>query len=213
MSTWRERFLIRCGPGVLAGITLGDWLALLRENRFSVDPAYLPRAVSISFAAVMNSVFRWYEECRYRREVEGRAGSASAVCAGALAQRHDPPALPAGSRRPLRLPAPLSGPLPAHVPEHRATFLRLDGFSLAESTAPTTTCGSILTVPDEDEFAMCVSGFMTPYLAGVFPRRAEHYDQFLTFRNAPAAGCRAMEVVTADVPQEAHAQGTASRSS
>jgi omega-hydroxy-beta-dihydromenaquinone-9 sulfotransferase len=39
-------------------------------------------------------------------------------------------------------------------------------------------------VPDEDEFAICVSGFTTPYLTGVFPRRAEHYDQFLTFRNA-----------------------------
>jgi hypothetical protein len=31
---------------------------------------------------------------------------------------------------------------------------------------------------------MCVSGFMTPYLAGVFARRAGHYDRFLTFRNA-----------------------------
>jgi hypothetical protein len=39
-------------------------------------------------------------------------------------------------------------------------------------------------VPCEDEFAFCVSGFMTPYLTGVFPRRAAHYDQFLTFRNA-----------------------------
>ena len=33
---------------------------------------------------------------------------------------------------------------------------------------------------------MCVSGFMTPYLSGVFPRRAKHYDQFLTFQNAPS---------------------------
>jgi hypothetical protein len=42
-----------------------------------------------------------------------------------------------------------------------------------------------LKVPCEEEFAMCVWGFMTPYLTGVFPRRAAHYDQFLTFRNAP----------------------------
>jgi hypothetical protein len=32
---------------------------------------------------------------------------------------------------------------------------------------------------------MCVWGFLTQYLSGVFPRRAAHYDQFLTFRNAP----------------------------
>jgi hypothetical protein len=41
-----------------------------------------------------------------------------------------------------------------------------------------------LNVPDEDEFAMCVLGCMTPYLTGVFPRRADYYDRFLTFRNA-----------------------------
>jgi len=46
-----------CGcPGILAVITLTDWLKLLRENRFSVDSAYLLRAVAISFAADMNSV-------------------------------------------------------------------------------------------------------------------------------------------------------------
>ena len=39
--SWRERFLIGCGPGVLAGITLGDWLRLLSDNRYSVDSAYL----------------------------------------------------------------------------------------------------------------------------------------------------------------------------
>src|SRR5687767_12923662 len=63
--SWRERFLIQCGPGVLAGITLGDWVRLLRENRFSIDLAYIPRAAAISIAAVMNSVFRWHEERRY----------------------------------------------------------------------------------------------------------------------------------------------------
>src|SRR5947208_29127 len=39
---------------------------LLRENRFPVDPAYLPRALSIPFAALMNSPFRWCEECPMR---------------------------------------------------------------------------------------------------------------------------------------------------
>jgi hypothetical protein len=55
------------------------------------------------------------------------------------------------------------------LPEHRAyDNVRLD-----------------LTVPCEDEFAMCVSGFKTPYLTGVFSRRAAHYDRFLTFRDVP----------------------------
>ena len=54
------------------------------------------------------------------------------------------------------------------LPEHRAyDNVRLD-----------------LKVPCEDEFAMCVSGFITHYLTGVFPRRAEHYERFLTLQNA-----------------------------
>src|SRR5262245_7566479 len=35
---WRERFLQTVGPGIFAGITSGDWLSLLRENRFAIDP-------------------------------------------------------------------------------------------------------------------------------------------------------------------------------
>ncbi|MBC7855957.1 MAG: sulfotransferase [Pirellulaceae bacterium] len=184
MSTWRERFLIRYGPGVLAGITLGDWLTLLRENRFSVDPAYLPRAAAVSFATVINSFFRCYEEWRYGakwRDVpvppplfvlgHWRSGTTHLhyllglddrfACPN-LYQVHYPHTFLSTERWFSGLTAFL---LPRHRPYDN---VRLD-----------------LTVPDEDEFAMCVSGFMSCYLAGVFPRRAEHYDQFLTFRNAP----------------------------
>jgi len=184
--SWRERFLISCGPGVLAGITLGDWVKLLRENRFSVDPAYLPRAVSISFAAVINSVFRCYEERRYGAKWKDvtvqrplfvlghwRSGTTHLHYLLGLDDRfacphlyavHYPHTFLSTERR-------FSGLTAFLLPRHRP----YDNVRLA------------LNVPDEDEFAMCVSGFMTPYLTGVFPRRAGHYDQFLTFRNAPAS--------------------------
>src|SRR5215211_4690945 len=63
--SWRERFLIACGPGVLAGVTAGDWLRLLRENRFSIDSPYLLRAAAVTWAAVTNSVFRWFEDWHF----------------------------------------------------------------------------------------------------------------------------------------------------
>jgi omega-hydroxy-beta-dihydromenaquinone-9 sulfotransferase len=184
MSSWRERFLIGCGPGVLAGITLGDWLKLLRENWFSVDSAYLLRAASITFAAVTNSIFRCYEECRYGR-----------------------------TWKDLHVPPPLfvlghwrSGTTHLHyllaLDDHFAcpnfyqviyphTFLStehwssgLTAFLLPEHRAYDNVRQD-LKAPCEDEFAMCVWGFMTSYLTGVFPRRAAHYEQFLSFRNAP----------------------------
>jgi hypothetical protein len=184
MSSWRERFLIGCGPGVLAGITLGDWVRLLRENRFSVDLAYLPRAVSISFAAVMNSLFRRYEEWRYGPKWKDmqvlpplfvlghwRSGTTHLhyllalddrfVCPN-LYQAHFPHTFLSTERR-------FSGLMAFLLPRHRPyDNVKLDP-----------------TVPYEDEFAMCVAGFMTTYLTGVFPRRASHYEQFLSFRNVP----------------------------
>jgi hypothetical protein len=184
MSTWRERFLIACGPGVLAGITLGDWLKLLRENRFSVDTAYLPRAFSTSFAAVINSFFRWYEEYRYAAKWQD---------AEVL-----PPVFVLGHWRSgtthlhylLGLDDRFACPqfYQVHYPHTFLTTERslssLVGW-LMPRRRPYDNVRLDLEVPDEDEFAMCVSGFRTPNLAGVFPRRAEHYDRYLTFRDAP----------------------------
>src|SRR5207237_7499919 len=36
--------------------------------------------------------------------------------------------------------------------------------------------------PNEDEFATCTLTFRSPYVGWVFPRRASHYDPYLTFR-------------------------------
>jgi hypothetical protein len=181
--SWRERFLIRCGPGVLAGITIGDWLRLLNENRFAVDFAYLPRAVSVTFAAFWNSLFRWYEDHRYSAKWKDvpipsplfvlghwRSGTTHLHY---LLSRDDRFACPnfyqvISPHTFLSTERRFSGLMAFLLPQRRAyDNVRQD-----------------LTVPCEDEFALCVSGFGTPYLSGVFPRRAAHYDQFLTLRNA-----------------------------
>jgi omega-hydroxy-beta-dihydromenaquinone-9 sulfotransferase len=184
MLSWRERFLIRCGPGVLAGITLGDWLKLLGDNRFSVDSPYLLRAASVSVAAVTNSIFRWHEEHRYGRNWKDlpvppplfvlghwRSGTTHLHYLLGLDDRFAFPNFyqVIYPHTFLSTERWFSGPTAFLLPERRAyDNVRLD-----------------LTVPCEDEFAMCVAGFMTPYLTGVFPRRAAHYDQFLSFRDAP----------------------------
>jgi hypothetical protein len=181
--SWRERFLISCGPGVVAGITLGDWLRLLRENRFSVDPAYLIRAASISLCALVNSVFRRLEDRR---------------CGAMLKDVTIPPPLfVLGHWRSgtthlhylLGLDDRFACPTFYQV-MYPHTFLSTEGrlsalhrFLLPEHR-PYDNVRWDLTVPCEDEFAMCASGFRTHYLSGVFPRRADHYDQFLTFGKA-----------------------------
>ncbi len=45
--------------------------------------------------------------------------------------------------------------------------------------------GQHLAMAAEDEFALCAATLRSPYLSWSFPRRAEHYDRYLTLRNVP----------------------------
>ena len=51
MRNWREQLQAVIGPGLLAGITFGDWLSLLRANGFRVHPLFFPRAALIGWYA------------------------------------------------------------------------------------------------------------------------------------------------------------------
>jgi hypothetical protein len=62
---WRDSFLRYFGPGLLGGISAGDWVILLRENHFAVAPSCLIRAAAITWQSLQNSVFRRYEQWRY----------------------------------------------------------------------------------------------------------------------------------------------------
>jgi hypothetical protein len=48
---WREALVTNLGAGGLAGITLGRWLRVLRDNKFAVDWPYWGRAVIIGQAS------------------------------------------------------------------------------------------------------------------------------------------------------------------
>ena len=41
--------------------------------------------------------------------------------------------------------------------------------------------------PSEDELALCITTFRSEMLSLVFPRRADHYDRYLTLRGVPEA--------------------------
>lgn len=62
---WRETFVLWFGPGIFGGVTFGDCLALLRENRVAVDPQYWLRAAIITLGSLSNSLIRWREEAAF----------------------------------------------------------------------------------------------------------------------------------------------------
>jgi omega-hydroxy-beta-dihydromenaquinone-9 sulfotransferase len=184
--SWRERFLLWFGPGVLGGVTFGDWLTLLRENHFAVDPPYWLRAAIITLGSLGNSLVRGRENATY-----GESIAESEV---------DPPIFLLGIWR--------SGT--THLQNLFAVDDRFAFPNVYQVTYPhtflftetaATRLGRMLVTkkrlqdnmrfgfeqPSEDELALCISTFRSGMLSWVFPRRADHYDRCLTFGGVPEA--------------------------
>jgi len=166
----------------LYGMALDEYLALLRRHRFAVDAPYLPRAAFMALSCTLTSLIRAYEDRRYGPELAGvevreplfvlghwRSGTTYLHNLLALDKRF------------------------AHPNVWRAlnphTFLTTERYSgIVKLVSPKTRQIDSMElgadVPFEDEFATCGT-LCSPFLAGAFPRAAEHYDRYLTFRGVP----------------------------
>jgi hypothetical protein len=65
----RKRLLLWFGPSILGAISFGDWLRLLRENRFVIHPSYWLRAAIITASNLGNLLDRRREEVTYGRAI------------------------------------------------------------------------------------------------------------------------------------------------
>jgi hypothetical protein len=179
--TWREAFLRYFGPGLLGGITFGDWFRLLRDNRFDIPLRRFVRAMSITAQSAQNSVMRRVEERRF----------------GAAVREADvlPPVFVLGHwrsgtthlhnllARDKRFAFPNN--YDALFPHTLLSMERLQSPYIQWFMSPRRPMDNIewtMDSPQEDEFALCVMTFMSPCMGWYFPKRRAHYDRFLTFR-------------------------------
>jgi omega-hydroxy-beta-dihydromenaquinone-9 sulfotransferase len=181
--SWRELFAQHIGPGALCGISLGAWLRLLAENRFAVDLPYWPRAAMVTGASVQNSLFRWWEHWRYDTAI--------------AATGHQPPLFVLGIWRSgtthlhnlLARDARLAYPNFFEV-FYPYTFLTTAWFNRAllayfmPQKRPQDNVRMGIDEPQEDEFALNCLTQLSWVLVWTLPRRAAHYERFLTFRSA-----------------------------
>jgi hypothetical protein len=179
--SWREALLTRFGGGTLAGITLGRWLRVLRENHFVVDPPYRGRAAAITLGSIPNTALAAWENLVYGRRVRDT--------------KVDPPLFILGFWR--------SGTTHLHnllAQDDRLayannyhvcwphTFLATEkaGAKLVGLFLPKQRPQDNMTLgirePQEDEFALCSLTGHSFLMGWAFPRRAEHYDRYLTLR-------------------------------
>jgi hypothetical protein len=181
---WRERVLQTIGPGILAGVTSGDWVRLLRENRFAIDPPYWLRAQAITAQSLVNAAVRRHEERTYLPQVMAMDVPPPLFILGhwrsGTTHLHH---LLAADRR-FAFPNVYETSFPHTFLTTESRSARFVGAMLP----PNRPMDSVRQTPDspsEDEFAICAMTFRSPCIGWVFPRRAEHYDRYMTFRGVP----------------------------
>jgi len=166
----------------LYGMTLGEYLRLLRKHSFSVAPAYWPRGAFMAGMGVLNSALRQYEDRLYGRKVAGA--------------EIKPPLFILGHWRSgtthlhnlLATDTQFAYPNVYQVLNPH-TFLSTERYSKVLFVSPKTRMMDNVDfsagVPFEDEFATCGT-LHSPFLTWVFPHTGEQYDKYLTFRDVPA---------------------------
>ena len=163
------------------GITLQEWLRLLWKHRFAIDPLYWPRATFMSGISVINSIVRRRENRTYSLKV--------------VDVNIKPPVFILGHWRSgtthlhnlLAVDRQTAYPT-AYQVLNPHTFLSTEKYSRLVFVSPKTRIIDNMSfgseVPLEDEFAICGT-LRSPYLGWVFPRAADHYERYLTFRGIP----------------------------
>jgi hypothetical protein len=183
---WRLSMLSFCGPGVLSGISLGDWLRLLRENARHVNLSRLPRVVSITVQSLKNSAFSFVEHRRFDSLLENVTIQPPLFVLGhwRSGTTHLHQLIAQDSR--FGFPTTYQTSFPGIFLSLEAADSRLISF-LMPRRRPMDNMSLSLASPQEDEFALCASSLRSPCLSWVFPRQRERFNRYLTFKGVEAS--------------------------
>jgi hypothetical protein len=182
---WRESMFSFCGPGVLSGISLRDWLHLLLDERAQIDFSRLPRVASITLQSLKNSAFGVVERRRYDSLIREVVIQPPLFILGhwrnGTTHLHQ---LIAQDDR-FGFPNTYQTAFPRTFLSTEAIDSRLTSFFVPKHR-PMDKVDISLTSPQEDEFALCASCLRSPCMAWVFPRQREKFGRYLTFRDVEA---------------------------
>ncbi len=185
VTRWRDAWFRTFGANNFGGITLGNWLQLLSDNRFSIDPIFWPRAAMITLGSLPNTLAALAEEWRY----------------GWAIQRAEikPPLFVLGARRSgtthlhnlLAVDDRFAYPNQFQVLCPRTFFsserfgARLLGLFMPKHR-PQDAVKMGANEPQEEDFAMCSLSGQANLLAWAFPRNAKFYDRYMTMTGLSA---------------------------
>jgi hypothetical protein len=183
---WREDFSKITGPGLILGITLGDLARLLWQNDVRVPPRYWSKVGFAGLISLLSTPLRRIENVLCGRRVAEQPVTAPLFIIGhwRSGTTHLHNLISIDPRFAFANFSQITIPHTFLVAERllstgSALFLPPDRMGVDKVAMNPQ-------VPWEEEFALCVATFFSPYMSWVFPRRADHYDRFLTFRGVPA---------------------------
>ncbi len=169
----------------ISGTNLINWFRLLRDNKFKISLRYLPRAIFVSFVALLTAPFAVYEKLRYRNKIKnteitkppvfiiGHWRSGTTYLHNLLSKDQNftyvnnmqafmPSIFISGGK----LFKPI---LKRILPKKR----RMDNMELG------------VTEPQEEEYAMVNLSNMSLYHGMVFPRNLKYYSKYCSIDNLP----------------------------
>jgi hypothetical protein len=183
---WREALLSRFGAGGFTGVTLGRWIAVLREMRFDVDFPYWPRAAAITAGSIPNTFNSWLEKLIYDRRVRRTKVEPPLFILGIWRSgtTHLHNLLAQDSRFAYPNTYQTSFPATFLVTEKlNRRFVRF----FVPNRRPQDNVAFGVQMPQEDEFAICALTGRSPMMTWAAPRQARRYDRYLTMREASLA--------------------------
>lgn len=180
---WQEAILRSIGPGMLGGITLGDWIRLLLDNGFKIAPSRLVRALSITCQSIQNSIFRQIEEIRFANAVRDIQVKSPVFILGhwRSGTTHLHNLLTVDHR--FGYPNNYQALFPHAFLTMEGIQRRFIGWFLPKRR-PMDNIEWTMESPQEDEFALSITTLKSPCMGWAFPGRKRHYDRFLTFQDA-----------------------------
>ena len=170
----------------LTGIPADRWWKLLKENQFAVDPVYVHRVALITALSVVNWAYRKREERVYGAALEKTNVTEAPVFVlghyrSGTTHLHNL----------LAADPQLAYPNTYQV-AHPYSFLYSEAIHakilapLLSKKRPMDNMALSLQTPQEEEYALSMASFCSPFLTYSFPRRYDWYMRYLTFNDASA---------------------------
>ena len=170
------------GPSAFTGITLGSWVKVLRDNRFSVDWPYWPRAAVITLNSIPNTLIAWCEALAYNHRIEISEVQSPLFILGSwrsgTTYLHN--LLTTDDRFGFPNFYQVSFPRTFLLTERSAAWL-MD--LCLPKVRPQDNVNLGAAEPQEEEYALCSLTGQSILLAMAFPRNAQFYDRFLALRD------------------------------